>query len=415
MSRLVIQGPYFDSISGNFISDHTIVIEDTIITWVGPTAQFQSEGSDMVLDYKDKFILPGLIDCHVHLGSTVEVDWAKEMMRSKDERFHYLALKHAQDHLKAGFTTLRDVGGGSWGAPLRRILEENVFPGPRLFVAQRTIGQFGNQEKMGPSEFIEAMTRYDVKPGPYGVIEAVRERKASGSDLIKTMTTGGVLHGMESQLDRSLWTEEELDAMVTEAHRLGMKVAVHAHGLHGIIKAAKAGVDTIEHCSFVNEEAAQIMIDNDVILVPTQTSAFMDKPDLMKSLPSEVQQKTIEVDTAMLVNHKMAFEMGVKIACGTDAGVPGNPHGTSARELTAYVKYLGMTPSQALQSATLVAAEALGRMESLGSIEPGKQADFVILDINPLDDIRNLEELDNIHAVFKSGMKMVEQGSKLTF
>jgi imidazolonepropionase-like amidohydrolase len=411
MSRLVFQeANVFDANSGNYLANQTIAIKAGKFDWVGPDSDYQTEDGDIVRQLEGKFVFPGLIDCHVHLEATTTVDWAKEMMRSKDGKYHYIALHHAQLHLRAGFTTLRDVGGGDWGAPLRRIFAEGLFSGPRLLVAQRTIGQFGNQEKMGPREWIEATQRYDVEAGPYGIVQAVRDRKASGSDLIKTMTTGGVLHGMESQLDRSLWTEEELDAMVTEAHRLGMRVAVHAHGLHGIIKAANAGVDTIEHCSFVNEKAATVMKEKKIILVPTQTSAFMDKPDLMEQLEPEVREKTIAVDSAMFRNHKLAYELGVKIACGTDAGVPGNPHGTSAREISSYVEHLNMSPAQAIQTATINAAEAIGMGDSLGVIEPGRFADLIITKEDPLEDITVLENIKNILIVVKEGKIVAEKG-----
>lgn len=259
MTRLVLSNAIiFEADTGKYRYNFTVAIKEGVINWIGPDDDFQSEDNDIIQDLSGKYILPGLIDCHVHLEADTSVDFIKQRMRSKDGRYHYLALHHAQAHLRAGFTTLRDLGGGNWGAPLRRILEEGIFPGPRILVAQRTIGQFGNQEKMGPREWIIANEQYDVEAGPYGAMQAVRDRKAAGSDLIKTMTTGGVLHGMESQLDRSLWTDEELKAMVTEAHRLGMRVAVHAHGLHGIIKAAKAGVDTIEHGSFLKDRKSVV-------------------------------------------------------------------------------------------------------------------------------------------------------------
>jgi len=414
MNRLVFQqATIFDPDSKTYTNNQTIVIANDEFVWIGPDSEFTTEDGDIITELEGKLVFPGLIDAHVHLGATTAVDWAKERMRSKDGRYHYLALKHAQDHLKAGFTTLRDVGGSpDWGAPLRRVLAEGMFPGPRILVAQQTLGQFGNQEKFGPREWIEANAKNDIAAGPYGVIEAVRDRKATGSDLIKTMTTGGVLHGQESQLDRSLWTEEELEAMVTEAHRLGMRVAVHAHGLHGIIKAAKAGVDTIEHGSFMNEEAAELMKQQGIILVPTQASEFSSKDELMDQLAPEVREKTIAVDKAMIENHRMAYEKGVKIACGTDAGVPGNPHGTSARELVLYVKHLGMTPAEAIATATITAAEALGLQDQIGTIEAGKTADLVILkkDRDPLQEISILEDVQNILCVVKSGKIVIEKG-----
>lgn len=413
--KIFHNGQLFDSIKGKIINDQTLVIIGNEISWVGPSNQFSKDEGDEIIDVTDKIILPGLIDCHVHLEAIDTPNYERLELRTKTPMYHYIALKHGQEHLKAGFTTVRDCGSWSsdWAPSLRKAFTTDMFPGPRLLIATRTIGQWGNQEATGPDYYIKNSEKWETLSGTEGVMHAVRTRKRLGADFIKTMTTGGVLHGQESQLDRSLWRDEELSAMVDEAHRLGMHVAVHAHGLHGIIKAAKAPVDTIEHCSFVDEEAADLMKSNDVYLVPTQISAFMDKPDLMKELPLEVQKKTIEVDSAMFVNHKMAFERGVKIAMGTDAGVPGNPHGTSAREITSYVKIVEMSPEQAIQSATSIAAQAIKLDDRIGSLEKGKLADLVVVNKNPIENIQVLEDITNLDCVVKNGRILVQKGKLL--
>lgn len=412
MVRTVLHdGILFNSRSGELQPSFSVAMENGLITWVGPSVEFSSEEGDVVHQMAGKFILPGLIDCHVHISMFATPFYEREQMRTRSPQYGYSALLNAQKHLVAGFTTIRDCGAwNNWGPSLRKSLADHRFAGSRIVIANRPISQWGNQEAVGPDALIDEEKNYETLTGVEGVMHAVRERKRAGSDFIKTMATGGVMHGQESQLERSLWRDEEMKAIVNEAHRLGMHVAVHAHGLHGIKKAAKAAVDTIEHCSFVDEETADIMKQNNVYLVPTQTSAFMDKPDLMEMLPPEVQKKTIEVDTAMFTNHKMAFERGVKIACGTDAGVPGNPHGTSAREISSYVKQIQMTPAQAIQSATIVAAEAIKLDKAIGSLEVGKLADIVVADSNPLDDITVLEKLDQLAKVFKDGVLMAEYG-----
>lgn len=410
--RIFYNGYLFDSIEGKIFNNQTVVVTGNQISWVGPSDQFSKEEGDSIVDVSGKFILPGLIDCHVHLEAIDDPNYERLELRTNSDMYHYIAMKHGQEHLKAGFTTVRDCGswGSNWAPSLRKVFNTEMFPGPRLLIASRTIGQWGNQMATGPDYFIKEDEKWKTPTGIEGVMHAVRSRKRLGADFIKTMTTGGVLHGQESQLDRSLWRDEELSAIVDEAHRLGLHVAVHAHGLHGIIKAAKTPVDTIEHCSFVDEEAADLMKANDVYLVPTQTSAFMDKPDLMKELPIEVQEKTIEVDTAMFTNHKMAFERGVKIAMGTDAGVPGNPHGTSAREITSYVKIIEMTPEQALQSATITAAQAIKMGDRIGSLEAGKFADLVVVDKNPTENIQVLEDQNNLSYVVKDGKILAQYG-----
>lgn len=407
------QGKILDVISGKLLENNSVILENNKISWVGESDTLEKLDNDEIINLDGKLVLPGLIDCHVHLEASCEIDYWKDRMRRKDPMYHYIALKHGQEHLKSGFTTLRDCGGDLWGASLRRIFDSKMFPGPRLLVAQRPMSQWGNQESMGPTEFFEIEKKYEILSGKDGITHAVRERKRSGSDFIKTMTTGGVLHGMESQLERSLWTDEEISTLVTEAHRLGMHVAVHAHGNHGIHKAATAGVDTIEHCSFVDEESAKIMIKNEVHLIPTQTSAFMDKPELMKLLPPEVAKKTIEVDEAMFKNHKIAYDLGVKIGLGTDAGVPGNPHGTSARELTSMVKYMEITPLEAIQIGTIEASKAINLEHMIGSIEVGKSADLIVVSGDILNNIALLENRNNIDYVIKDGDILAQNGQLL--
>jgi imidazolonepropionase-like amidohydrolase len=408
---ILFDGTLFDSKRGEMKANQTVVIVNKSIVWVDETGKFSKNSDDFIINCEDKYLLPGLIDCHVHLEAEATFNYDQQMMRTPTSMYHYIALKSAVEHLNAGFTTLRDCGSwnANWGQSLREAFATGMFKGPRLLIATQTIGQWGNQSFYGPDFLDQEEKKQEVLTGIDGVMHAVRDRKRAGADFIKTMTTGGVLHGQESQLDRSLWREEELEAMVDEANRLGMHVAVHAHGLHGIIKAAKAKVQTIEHGSFIDDEAARIMRQNNVFLVPTQTSAFMDKPDLMKELPEEVQRKTIEVDSAMFQNHKIAFENDVKIALGTDAGVPGNPHGTSAKELTEYVEKIEMTPLQALQSATLHAAEAIKLDHKIGSVEIDKLADIIILESDPSENIGILEEKANIKYILKEGKILKER------
>ena len=379
-------------------------------------SNFEKSSTDTLVEVQQgSLVLPGLIDCHVHLGSMSVMNYEQEMVRTKTQMYPYYGLKNALSHLIAGFTTLRDCGGENYGSSLRKIFETGYLPGPRLLVAQKPIAQYGNQEFVGPDDLYNSGRNKETLSGRDGVVHAVRDRIKSGSDFIKIMTSGGVLHGQGSQLDRHFYTEEELEALIGEAHRMGIHVAAHAHGDAGIYSATKAGIDTIEHGSFISEESMKAMVQAGNYLVPTQTSAFIDKPELMANLPPEVVEKTTVVDTAMFTNHKIAFEKGVKIALGTDAGVPGNPHGTSAREITSMVERVNMTNIQALQSATIEAAQAIKLSDLTGSLEKGKKADIIVVKGNVLENIKILENKANISHVIKDGKLVASDGILRSF
>ena len=412
--RLVIKsGNVFDPLSGAIKEEHTIVIIGNKIAWCGPDSAFDKEPNDEIINATGKTILPGMMDCHVHLQSTATPQYERKYLRTTRGMLHYYALRNAQNHLIHGFTCIRDCGGyPDWGPSLRRILDNGTIAGPRLLVANLGIAQWGNQEAIGPLEVLEYQRQLsEVKTGVDGVKHAVRDRKRSGADFIKTLTTGGVLHGMGSKVGTSLFLDEELSAIVEEAHRLGMHVACHAHGREGIYKAVMAGIDTIEHGSYIDEEIAELMIQKGLYLIPTQIAGLsLAKPEILKQLPPEVAKKTKTVLSAVVENHKIAFNKGVRFAIGTDAGTPGNHHGQTASEIKNMVENVGMTPSQALQAATIGSAKAIKMDDMLGSIEQGKFADLVLCDLNPLEEISILEDSKNFAYIIKDGKIMVKHG-----
>jgi imidazolonepropionase-like amidohydrolase len=416
--RLIIKsGNVFDALNGRMKANHTICISGNRIQWCGEDSAYDGDPSDEIIDASGKTILPGLIDCHVHLPMTGKAQYEREFLRTNTVMWYYYALHHAQKHLVSGFTCVRDCGGRpEWGPSLRRIFANGVLAGPRILVANSGIIQWGYQEAVGPIALIEYDRKYiEVKTGVDGVKHAVRECKHSGSDFIKTIITGGVLHGITSQLDTSFFLDEELEAMREEAHRIGMHVACHAHGRTGIYRAVKAGIDTIEHGTFLDEETADLMVQNQTYLIPTQMSSFgITNSEIMKQLPSEVIEKENQAQQSMLENHKMAFNKGVLIATGTDAGTPGNYHGTSAGEIKCMVENVGMTTTQALQAATIQAAKAIQMDNQIGSIDEGKLADLVICDNNPLEDVSILQNSLNLSYVIKDGLIMAERG-KITY
>ncbi|MHA1220626.1 MAG: amidohydrolase family protein, partial [Candidatus Heimdallarchaeota archaeon] len=253
-NRLILKaGTVFDSHSGKLNENTTIVIVGRKIAWIGDDGSFEKEKGDKILAVTGKTILPGLIETHVHLDATGNPQYERELMRTKTHMWPYIALHHAQQHLVSGFTCVRDCGANpDWSPSLRRILDQGILAGPRLVVSDRFLGQPGTQEFIGPEMYLNYFKEnYDIRSGPEGVMDAVRERKLYGSDFIKTATTGGVLHGIESKIDVSFWTDEELQAMATEAHRIGMHIACHANGNEGIYRATKFGIDTIEHGSLM--------------------------------------------------------------------------------------------------------------------------------------------------------------------
>lgn len=412
--RVVIKsGNVFDSLSGAIKENHTIVIIGNKIAWCGSDSAFDKEPNDKIMDATGKTVLPGMIDCHVHLQATATPQYERKYLRTTRGMVHYYALRNAQNHLIHGFTCIRDCGGyPDWGPSLRRIFDDGTIAGPRLLVANLGIAQWGNQEAIGPLEVLEYERQLsEVKTGVDGVKHAVRDRKHSGADFIKTLTTGGVLHGMGSKVGTSLFLDEELSAIVEEAHRLRMHVACHAHGREGIYKAVMAGIDTIEHGSYIDEETAELMIQKGLYLIPTQIAGLsLAKPEILKQLPPEVAKKTKTVVSAVMKNHKIAFNKGVRFAIGTDAGTPGNYHGQTASEIKNMVDNVGMTPGQALQTATIESAKAIKMDDMLGSIQQGKFADLIVCNYNPLEEISILEESKNFAYVIKDGKIMVKHG-----
>ncbi|MFX1281561.1 MAG: amidohydrolase family protein, partial [Promethearchaeota archaeon] len=410
-------GDLFDSVKGIVKKNQSIAILNNKIVWCGEDDTFEEESNDKIIDVKGNTIIPGMIDCHVHLDSTAEPDTERKYLRTTKAMWHYYALQNAQRHLINGFTCLRDCGSlPDWAPSLRRIFDSGALAGPRLIIANLPISQWGNQEAIGPTEVIEYYAKLtEVKTGVNGIKHAVRDRKRSGANFIKTITTGGVLHGITSKVETSLFLDEELLAMTEEAHRLEMHVACHAHGNEGIYKAVKANIDTIEHGTLIDEETIDLMSKKQTFLIPTHTAALgIKKPDILKELPPEVKVKIEEVVQEMNINHKLAFEKGVPLAIGTDAGTPGNPHGTTALEIINMVEDISMTPTQALQAATFQASKAIKMDNNIGSIEAGKLADLVICNRNPIEDLSILKDPTNFLYVIKDGKILAKKG-KITY
>ncbi len=413
-SRLVIKsGNVFDSIEGKLKENLTIVTKHNEIVWVGDEGSFEQEENDKVIDATGKTVFPGMIECHVHLSGTGTPLYEREYLRTKRDMWSYIALDNAQKHLASGFTCVRDAGCYKGViSSLKRIINEGVLAGPRLVGSETGIWQWGDSESIGPQALIDFEREVSVvKAGVDNIKYAVRDQKRLGADFIKTATTGGVLHGMESKVSMVLWTDEELVAIREEAHRLGMHVGCHAHGDDGIQAAVRAGIDTIEHGSFISEESAKMMVEKGTYLIPTRLAiACLASSNIHKQMPPEVQKKIMECYNGEKERHTMAFEKGVKIAIGTDAATPGNFHGCTGLEVKLMVDDYGMTPVQAMQAATIEGARAIWLDDKIGSIEKGKFADIVISDKNPLENIDVVTDPKNFSHVIKDGKVMVERG-----
>ncbi len=376
----------------------TIIVRDGKIVEVRDGHVAPEAGADLI-DLKDRFVMPGLIDMHVHLygigGDPLRSRLTALNTDEQDDMMH--AIGNARVTLEAGFTTVRDLGGSARGMrALREGIERGVVAGPTIVNAGNPIsvsGGHGDGTNGAAEVFADAIHKHQINTcdGPDDCRRAVRQQVALGAQVIKYMSTGGVLSNVSGGLGRAM-TDEEMRAIVDTAHGLGRKVATHSHAVAGTKAAIAAGVDTVDHGSFLDDEAVRMMKANGTWLVPTMmapTAALAQARAGM--LPPAVIPKAEEAAAAAFASHKKAFAAGVKVAFGTDTGV--SKHGDNAQEFALMVK-AGMTPAQALKAATVNAAEALGRSAAIGSIEPGKDADIIAVSGSPLEDVRRMEKVE---------------------
>jgi imidazolonepropionase-like amidohydrolase len=341
-------------------------------------------------------VLPGLIDVHTHLTMNTDFDPYRELT-STDAKEAINGVVNARTTLMAGFTSVRNVGAGDYtDVDLRDAINAGQVPGPHMLVSGPALGITGGHCDNNLLPISYHSVGDGVADGIAAVQHKVRENIKYGADLIKICATGGVLSkGDDPQA--SQYTLEEMKAIVADAHRLGRKVAAHAHGSQGILWASEAGVDSVEHGSYINDEAIAEMKKNGTYLVPT---LYLEDWMLEKgSLPPFYHQKMVDVSAVAKGNIKRAMQAGVKIALGTDAAV--YPHGLNAHELDVYVNQLGMAPLTALQTATINAADLMGLTAKTGTLEPGKWADMIAVEKNPIDDVRVLQD---VKFVMKGGV-----------
>jgi imidazolonepropionase-like amidohydrolase len=393
---LIKAGKLVDVRNGRVLTDQAILIEGDRIKEVGAAASVTSHAPQnaRVIDLSNATVLPGLIDCHTHLTS----DLGGQEQSMSIPRQALRGARNAKVTLEAGFTTVRNVGAAGYAdIALRDAINAGDIAGPRISASGPSLGATGGHadvNTMAPEFHYKAEGIADGVPG---VIQKTREVIKYGADCIKIVATGGVLSKGDSP-DAGQFSDEELRAIVTEAHRLGRKVAAHAHGAAGMKQAILAGVDSIEHGSFMNDENMQLMKEKGTYIVPTVylMDWFMENHKRI-GVPDYMVEKANMVMPAARQNLARAFKSGVKVAFGTDAAV--YPHGLNGREFAVLVK-LGLTPMQAIQAATVNAADLLGWSGRIGTIEAGKFADIIAVSGDPTADATTLER---VSFVMKGG------------
>ena len=371
----------------------TVLIQGGRIAAVGPDREISVPRGAETPDVRGMAVLPGLIDCHVHLCLSAEADVVRTIEQEAPALTTLKASQFARQTVEAGFTTVRDVGCRDHSIfALKQAIADGLLPGPRIVAAGLAICMTG-----GHARFIGREA-----DGPVEVVTAVREQLAAGAEVIKFIASGGVLTPGTSP-DCAQMTPEELAAGMSEARRAGRRVAAHAHGADGMKNAIKAGTHSIEHATLMDEEAAGLMREYGVFMVPTLSAlATTAACGLACGIPESALTKAKSMQARHEASFKKAARAGIKVALGTDAGTPFNYHGENAQELERMVA-LGMTPMEAIVAATSAAAALLGFSHTLGTIEPGKDADLLVVDGNPLKRVAVLRDREKLHGVMQAG------------
>jgi imidazolonepropionase-like amidohydrolase len=387
------------------INNAVVVITDNKMTAAGSATSVSVPAGARIIELGDVTLLPGFIDAHTHLVGRVLGDPEGDMaeVRDYDSFGAILGVLHARETLMAGFTSVRNVGasGRFDDMALRKAINEGWTPGPRMETAGHAIGITGGHcDDNGFRPGIAERTPFDgVADGLEQVRLAVRLQVKYGADVIKTCATGGVLSEGDA-VGATQYSFEELKALVDEANKLDRKVAAHAHGTEGIKLAVRAGVASIEHGSFLDEEGARMMAQRGTFLVPTMSAGeAVEKAAKNGVLKGMRAEKALAAAAAMRHAIRIALANKVQIALGTDAGVI--PHGTNAREFVLMVEWGGMSPMQSIVAGTMNGAKLLGWDKNLGSLSPGKWADIVAVSGDPLKDIHAMEK---VVFVMKNGV-----------
>jgi imidazolonepropionase-like amidohydrolase len=400
--RLVFAGGSVFDGTGAAIADADVVVQDGSIVEVGTGLD-----GDRVVDVTGCTVLPGFFDCHVHLTSS-GVDLMSRLTTPFSYQF-YEAMANLRATLATGVTTVRDAGGSDLG--IQQAVADGLIPGPRVLLSVNIIGQTGGHTDgwFASGADVPISAPHPGRPagiadGPDGMRQVVRRMFRAGADQIKICTTGGVLSPRDDPRHTQL-TPEEIEAAVTEAAAHGSYVMAHAQGTEGIKNAVRAGVRSIEHGIFLDEEVISMMLERGTWLVPTLVAprAVLEAAAAGANLPAVVVEKARSVAQAHRESARLAIEAGVNIALGTDSGV--GPHGRNLEELVLLVE-CGMTPAQALTAATGDAARLCGLQDRVGRVAPGMVADLVVVD-GGVDDVKSLP--DRIRQVWQAGRRGIDR------
>ncbi|GLO64558.1 MULTISPECIES: amidohydrolase family protein [Oceanobacillus] len=404
-SLLIKNGLFIDGNGGEPEKDVIVVVKDNQIAYVGSETAYSISGEEQVVDAQGGTILPGMIDTHVHM--MMEFSPVAERLETPFSFMYYQAAKYLENTLKAGITTVRDALGTDLG--VKKAVEEGLISGPRLQLSINALtitGGHGDGYTVSGREVDLLPSDYPGMPsgkcdGVEEVRKKTREMLRAGAEVIKVHATGGVLSATDHP-EFTQFSQEELETIVEEGRfRKGVKVMAHAQGAEGIKNAVRAGVHSIEHGIFLDDEAIDMMIEKGTYLVPTLLAPVAVLETAKETgMPDTAVQKSKEVIEFHKASIAKAHKAGVKIAMGTDAGVM--KHGTNLRELGLMTE-AGMTPMEAIIASTKTAAECLGWEDKVGTIEEGKLADIIIVNGNPLEDINLLANNENIKTVIKDG------------
>ncbi len=397
-------GRFIDVKTGQLQNEMSVTVEKNKITGV-IKGYATGAATDRIIDLKNRTVMPGLMDMHVHMEMETGRNRQIERFTQNPADIAYKSVGYAETTLMSGFTTVRDLGGGTAGVniSLRNAIKNNLIKGPRIYSAGKSIATTGGHADPTNGHRKDLMgdpgPEEGVVNGPEDCMKAVRQRYKDGSDLIKITASGGVLSVAKSA-DNPQFTEAELKAVVETAKDYGFKVAAHAHGAEAMKRAIRAGVHSIEHGTYMDDEAIALFKKHGTYLVPTIIAgkSTADSAKIAGYYPEMVTAKALVVGLSIQNTFAKAYKSGVKIAFGTDAGV--FPHGKNWLEFV-YMTEVGMPVMEAIQSATVNGADLLGISDMLGSIEAGKLADIIAVEGNPLVDITSMGK---VKFVMKDGV-----------